>query len=260
MPRAFPSQIVRYLTEVYGKGQVLDQSSISATIGAVVGFLKLYDEVPDELIQLSVPDYAALVAAVGTIRFGIDQFRFRGTTDCLRPVGKALTRAWGLIEKLRDEVPSTTHDLSFIKDAALQEMIGLDIAAISTDLQSGEWKGATILAGSCCEALLLYGLQSVEAKAPGKIAKALKAVAGSKKPSSSDLTDKSWDVSSYTEVAHHLGLISDNTKSEIDPARDYRNLIHPAKSIREKVKCDRGTAFVGAGAVDHVISDLKKNL
>jgi hypothetical protein len=41
-----------------------------------------------------------------------------------------------------------------------REMIGLDTSAVSADLQSGEWKGATVLAGSCCEALLLYGLQT----------------------------------------------------------------------------------------------------
>jgi len=55
-------------------------------------------------------------------------------------------------------------------------------------------------------------------------------------------------------------LISDLTKGELEPAREYRNLIHPAKVMRERVRCDRGTAFVGAGALEHVLSDLKKNL
>jgi hypothetical protein len=137
-------------------------------------------------------------------------------------------------------------------------MIGLDIAAISTNLQSGEWKGATLLSGSCCEALLLYGLQT---RPPGSVPRAVNAITWrNKTPDPADLTDRSWDLFSYTEVAHHLKLISDTTKCELGPARDYRNLIHPAKSIREKVRCDRGTAFVGVGALEHVISDLKKYL
>jgi hypothetical protein len=44
-------------------------------------------------------------------------------------------------------VPTTVHDLSFITDFDLRDVIGPYIAAISTGLQSGEWKGATILTG-----------------------------------------------------------------------------------------------------------------
>ena len=88
-------------------------------------------------------------------------------------------------------------------------MIGLDLSAVATDLQSGERKGATIIAGSCCEALLLYGLQTREAKKRGAIAGAVGAISWpSKPPKASDLTDRSWDLFSYTEVAHKVGLIS----------------------------------------------------
>jgi hypothetical protein len=140
-------------------------------------------------------------------------------------------------------------------------MIGLDISAVSTDLQSGEWKGATILAGSCCEALLLFGLQTHETKAPGSVAKAVTAIWPSgNAPNTADLAHRSWELFSYTEAAHCLGLIADTTKAELGPTRNYRNLIHPAKTIREKVRCDQGTAFVAAGALEHVISDLRTNL
>lgn len=260
MPRAFPSQIVGYLTEVFKRREEFGHAVIYSKIGAVAGFLELYDQLPHELVRLSAADYAALVAAIGTVRFHTTRFGPGSSADFLKPVGKALSKAWELIEKLPDEVPSMAHDLSFVSDTELREMIGLDMAAISSDLQSGEWKGATILAGSCCEALLLYGLQTVETRKSGTIAAAVPAIFKGKVPNASDLIDRSWDLFSYAEIARHIGLISDNTKSELGPARDYRNLIHPAKSIREKVRCDRGTAFVGAGAVDHVISDLRRNL
>jgi hypothetical protein len=258
VPRTYPSKIVGYLTSIFHKRESLDQSTVQQYIGGVAGFLELYDQLPHELIRLPADDYAALVAAIGTVRYCADQFRLGKNSDCLIPVGRALARAWEMIEKLEDEVPSTTHDLSFISDPVLQEMIGLDIAAVSTALQSGEWKGATLLSGSCCEALLLYGLQT---RPPGAVAAAVNAITWrSKAPDPADLTDRSWDLFSYTEVAHHLNLLSDTTKCELGPARDYRNLIHPAKSIREKVRCDQGTAYVGAGTLEHVISDLKKYL
>jgi hypothetical protein len=83
---------------------------------------------------------------------------------------------------------------------------------------------------------------------------------GGNAPDAADLAHRSWDLFSYTEAAHYLRLIADTTKSELGPTRDYRNLIHPAKTKREKVRCDRGTAFVATGALEHVLSDLRTKL
>lgn len=262
MPRSFPSQIADYLSKVFAtREHPLDSAIIYSKIGAVAGFLELYDELPHELIRLPGEDYAALVEAIATVRLGIDKFRITNKGDLFTPVGRELRKAWELIEQLRDEVPSTGHDLSFITDPVLEEMIRMDHSAIANALQSGEWKGATILAGSCCEAPLLYGLQTKESRVPGTISKAVSAIRWSgKSPNPTDLLDKSWDLFSYAEVARGAQLISGSTKSELDAARDYRNLIHPAKTFREKVKSDLGTAYVGAGAVEHVIGDLRRNL
>ena len=262
MSRTYPTRIIEYLVKNFNAPSQFPMAVIQSHIGKVAGFLNLYDHLPHELIRLSADDYADLVAAIETVRYGIDRYRVGNNPDCLLPVGPALHVAWTLIGKLKDEVPSTAHDLSFITDPVLREMIGLDIFAISTDLQSGEWKGATVLAGSCCEALLLYGLQTRETKVPGSVGKAVAAITwpGSNPPRAADLIHRSWDLFSYTETAHHLELIIDTTKCELGPTRDYRNLIHPAKTVREKVRCDRGTAFVGAGALEHVISDLRRTL
>lgn len=260
MPRTVPTQVVAYLVKSFTKLDDFDTAIIQSHIGAVAGFLELYDQLPAELIRLSSDDFTELVASIGTVRYGIDRYRYGNSPDCLIPVGRALGRAWRLIAKLKDEAPSVSHDLSFISDAVLREMIGIDIAAVSADLQSGEWKGATIISGSCCEALLLYGLQACEARSAGAVSSAISAITWlGKAPNATDLTDRSWDLFSYTEVSHHLKLISDTTKCELIPARYYRNLIHPAKSVREKVRCDRGTAYVGVGALEHVVSDLKNS-
>ena len=140
-------------------------------------------------------------------------------------------------------------------------MIGLDISAVESALINGEWKAATIIAGSCCEALLLYGLQHKENATAGSIATGCAEINwhGST-PLVGDLLDRSWNLFAYAEVAHHLQIISSTTKTELAPSREYRNLIHPAKSVRLNMPFDRGTAFVGAGALEHVVSDLRKNL
>jgi hypothetical protein len=205
MARAYPTRIIEYLVKNFNAPSQFPLGAIQTHIGKVAGFLNLYDQLPHELIRLSPGDYADLVAAIETVRYGTDRYRVANNPDCLLPVGPALYVAWTLIEKLKDEVPSTAHDLSFITDPVLQEMIGLDIFAVSTDLQSGEWKGTTILAGSCCEALLLYGLQTRDARAPGSVAKAVAAIwPGGNAPNATDLAHRSWDLFSYTEAAHNL--------------------------------------------------------
>jgi hypothetical protein len=230
-------------------------------VGVIAGFLDLYQDMPHQLINLPASDHATLVAEIANIELAMDRYRGGKQYDELAPISHALPRVWALIRKLPDSFPSTRADLSFITDADLQKMIGSDIDAVGVDLQSGEWKGATVLAGSCSEALLLYGIQEWERRNPNVISQAVKALHWKgKPPKPNDPTDPSWTLFSYTAVAHKMGLISNTTKHELDTARDYRNLIHPAKAIRQRVVCDRGTAYVSAGAIDHVIRDLKKNL
>jgi hypothetical protein len=264
MPRAVPTQINAYLSANLQRQDSYSTYELQPLVGVIVGFLDLYRSMPHELINLSPDDYANLVANVGKIEFAIDRYRRGLTYDELSPIGTALPKVWRLIEKLPDRFPTTQHDLTFITDPGLREDIGFDVDAVRIDLQSGEWKGATVLAGSCCEALLLYGIQKVEQKVSGEISRAVAALTSTwtkgKGPNPADPTDLSWNLFCYAAVALEMKLITDATKNVLDTARDYRNLIHPAKSIREQMTCDRGTAYVSAGAMDHVIRDLKKNL
>jgi hypothetical protein len=261
MTRAVPSQIDHYLTANLARQEFYNAAELQQKVGVIAGFLDLYRDMPHELINLSPSDYAALIAEIATIELAMDRYRAGRLYDELVPIGRALPKVWDLIRKLPDRFPTTRHDLSFVSDVALREMIGADIDAVSIDLQSGEWKGATVLAGSCSEALLLYGIQEWERRNPGAITRAVGALTWKgRAPNAADPTDPSWNLFGYTTVAHAMNLITDATKNELDTARDYRNLIHPAKAIREKVTCDRGTAYVSAGALDHVIRDLKNSL
>ena len=115
----------------YQKGSTgdLDLAEVAQKSGAIAAFLDLYDQLPHELVRPEPADYAVLVAAIGAIRLALDQYRGGTQSDCLRPIRGTLSKAWTIIAKLPDEVPSTSHDLSFIHDAVLREMIQLDISA-----------------------------------------------------------------------------------------------------------------------------------
>jgi hypothetical protein len=109
MPQAFPTQIIGYLTKSFGSRLNIHPTAILDKIGEVAGFLELYDQLPPELIRLSADDYAALIAAIGTVRYRIDQFRLTNYPDCVNTVGFALSTAWRVIETLKDEAPSTAR-------------------------------------------------------------------------------------------------------------------------------------------------------
>jgi hypothetical protein len=76
----------------------------------------------------------------------------------------------------------------FITDIDLRDSIRRDISAANQDMVNGEWKGATVLAGSATEALLLWAVHEAEAQQPGSIARAglvlVQAQTLSKKPNS----------------------------------------------------------------------------
>jgi len=58
-----------------------------------------------------------------------------------------------------DESPApATSELKFIADADLRANLRNDIGAVTRALSNGEWKAATVLAGSTIEALLLWSL------------------------------------------------------------------------------------------------------
>jgi hypothetical protein len=58
-------------------------------------------------------------------------------------------------------------------------------------------------------------------------------------------------------VAESLEIIDEDTRVSASLAKDFRNLIHPGKSIRQQQQCDRGTAFRAVGALAHIVRDVE---
>lgn len=70
-----------------------------------------------------------------------------------------------------------TADLLFISDADLRANLRSDLVAMDRALSNGEWKAATVLAGSVLDALLLWALN--QAAPPGRIGDQVRGAGGS---------------------------------------------------------------------------------
>jgi hypothetical protein len=54
-------------------------------------------------------------------------------------------------------------------------------------------------------------------------------------------------------------VLDDAAASQCRVSKDFRNLIHPGRTIRLAQVCDRGTAFATVAAVEQVIRCLKRS-
>lgn len=159
------------------------------------------------------------------------------------------------LKECPDVSPSPeTAGLEFIEEEGFRDNLRVDISSTEIAFSNGEWKGATVLAGSVVEALLLWALQ---ARNPSDIKNTVEALRQSE-PSFRDPgeTLERWDMYSLIEVAAKLQAISANTASQCRLAKDFRNLIHPGRAQRLGEVCDRGTALSAMAAVEFVVRDL----
>jgi hypothetical protein len=215
--------------------------------------LDLVEQIPPELITLKDEEYAIFSASVSALRWNLQhpQDIGRGFVITLYPIPKfganPIALIFDMLGRCPDEFPSaTTDELMFIEDADLRHSLRNDLSAVGRALTNSEWKAATVLAGSVVESLLLWRLAKDQTKAM-----ATRYAMSKKLPSI-----ERWHLPDYIEAALELLLISENTATQARLAKDFRNLIHPGRSIRLGAICNRGTALGAVAAVELVIEDL----
>jgi hypothetical protein len=218
-------------------------SKSAATLQAIVD---LCGEIPGELVTISGPDYADYVQGLASLKDRVERWRLQGgneTTSSIRKQSPIVVIREALL-KCRDDVPApSTQELMFIKDAELRESIRLDLSSASNSLHNGEWKPATVMAGSTIEAMLLWAVQ----ENPADVAKLSSLPPGA---------PERWDLAQLCSVVAALGYIKPETATQIDLARDFRNLIHPGRAQRKKQVCDRGTALSALAGAELTARDL----
>jgi hypothetical protein len=263
MPRVVPSQVVSFIDQVFpwlrapGSGNTLAR----VHAGEAAGLLELVDRIPEELLTLSGGEYNELVCSVAAIRDRLALWQNQQNLNIdlnLGPMFGALNPVTVIrqaLSKCPDENPSAeTAELDFISDLDLRASLRSDIGAVDRALANGEWKAATVLAGSTIEALLLWDLTNRHtAQVPAAVAALVANRTFLKNPPPNP---EEWVLHHYIEVAANIGIIMPDTVKETRLAKDFRNLIHPGRAQRLGQKCDRGTALASVAALEHVVRDL----
>jgi len=264
MPRVVPSQVVELIEHHFPQARsqpdFLIYSNSSSILKALV---RLTEEIPTELLTLNSDQYSDLICALESLSTAVARWHMRVGED---PPSKVKDKSpvaviREALSKCSDESPAPgTVELTFIADAELRESIRLDISAAHRDASNGGWKGATVLAGSAAEALLLWAIKDAEQITPGSISSAISALrsSGDFKPGQpKSSAPKNWSFDELIEVAHKLKKISCRTKTQAELCKDFRNLIHPGRTVRLGQVCDRGTALSALAAVELIARDIK---
>ena len=257
MSRVVPSQIVvlidRILSGMPASAGPHARNLSTSQAPEISAVIDLISELPDEFLVLSGDEYSHYRVDINTLRDLLSLWKSSQPVGIINRQAEKTIRSLNslqrLLTKCPDETPSpSTAALAFIHDADLRDSIRNDISAANRALHDGLWKAATVLAGGATEALLLWAI--AEKKSTSDIENARIAVA----PLAKD--PNSWGLDGYIKVARHLALIEDETVTQADLAREFRNLIHPGRAARLAKVCDRGTALSALAAVELVVRDL----
>jgi hypothetical protein len=261
MPRVVPSQVVAFIDTLWPTAD--QQRNLNrAQQGQLSGLVDLVDQIPGELLTMDSALYAPFICAKAHIRHKllawISEPRFANELGNMpgQPEQIPVIVIRDALAKCPDESPAPgTSELNFITDEELRTNLRNDISAVTRALSTGEWKAATVLAGSAAEALLLWALkQRPPADITGAITAARATGELTTKPDPKDL-DR-WNLHEYTEVAATLHIIKPQTAAQTRLTRHFRNFIHPGVAQRYSEKCDRATALSAVAGMEHVVRDL----
>jgi len=164
-----------------------------------------------------------------------------------------------VVRKLLSECPNepvaaVATDLAFIVDKEAQADLARDIEDTRWAVENHRWKPATVVAGACIEALLLWALERTpEAQRQAAVDSITSKTRWRPPPKSLD----EWDLFQYLSVAEELGLIRADTATQAKLAKDFRNLIHPGLVKSEDRRCSEATALGARAGVLKVIEDLR---
>jgi hypothetical protein len=266
MARIVPSQVVDVIDQLYPIAAApqpaqrdhfqLSRDNPNAA-GKLATIVNMTEQVPNELFTLDARHYAALRISITEIKHALAtwphrEYLLKGIHefDDLHPL--ALIR--NALVTCPDEFPSAgTSELIFIQDQEFRAHLALDISGMNRALFNGEWKAATVLAGSIVEALLLWALQQED---PAKRETAITNASGNALRQRPPEELEQWHLHQFIEVAAEGRIISADTAYQVRLAKDFRNLIHPGRASRLGQMCDRGTALAAVGAVELVVRDL----
>lgn len=251
MGKVFPSQVVEYIKNYRSElgatfQNHINNSKIEVTqrnVGYFSALLRLISEIPNELITIHGGDYTNFVLAIESIKIALDNFSLNKNSYVFAVnENNVISIIEDNLKKLSDTViENVTNELSFIKDSLLRESIREDISNVENSIRNGNWKAATVMSVSACEALLLWVIEE-------------------------EFTDFNTNKKGFGSLIGKLEkeekkiILERNTIDVAKQVKDYRNLIHPEKAKRTNKKCDRAAALLSLSCILKIINDLTKYL
>jgi hypothetical protein len=161
MPVVMPSQVMEVIDQIFAH----IQSGATRALGSgdapgLRAIIDLSNSVPAELVTLSPKSFSLLARSTSATEYCLALWI--GSPECAcGHVGRiGETDAVAMLRRMMslcpdEHAPPSTSDLAFITDADLRKSVRNDFGAANRALNNSEWKGATVLAGSVIEALLL---------------------------------------------------------------------------------------------------------
>lgn len=268
MPRVVPSQAVELIDRAFpwASMQKTDQRSriMAEHDGVLSAIVSMADAIPADLITLTPQYHSNYMAALWTIRAQLDSWRAHGKTGSMERIKGVDTRnpvavLRECLSQCPDEpAPVTAKDFVYVTDAHLRRNLLSDLAGVSRALSNGEWKAATVLGGSCLEALLLWAVTETKNKDSAGFATAVKEATARTLKQAPPADSEQWVLHQLLEVCLDLGLITASTATQARLAKDFRNLIHPGRALRLAASCNIGTACAARAALEFAALDLAK--
>jgi hypothetical protein len=267
MPRVVPSIVVDAIERFFP--QVKDDSRYTKfdidyqTLSALESIHGLALEIPDHLITLSGEDYSDYLIGLSYLKsdiqkcrnFSPGQLRGKGP-DYVSGQEKQVTGLDLIYQALKqcpDSAPEpSTSGFEFIEDEDFRFDLRNDLSSANSSFDNGEWKAATVLAGSVIEALLLWRLRN---ETPESIQQFVQT---QQKNNQNRLGRglEHWYLEDLLNLSEQQNLISVDSQKQCRLAQGFRNLIHPGKSVRTGTKCDRATASIMRAGVELLIREF----
>lgn len=138
--------------------------------------------------------------------------------------------------------PKSFH---FISSDELRTILERDYLEIQRNIISANWKSAIILSGGAIETILLDVAQ-----------KNTTIVSGSKKVPAGKSNPTDWVLNDLIEICLDVQIVSPELGKLSHGVRQYRNLVHPAVELRQKMKVEPEEAKIAVEILNILIREL----
>lgn len=237
--KAIPADLT-HLNQGIGSRASLWPNSTDA--GWAVAFLRICKALEPNLVFSSDEDRRDWLKGVGEIEFHLSKIDVGERAKVLGVKVEVYKRLSEIADRCWRGSSASARELPFIQDPDLRRIAERDLASLSNAQRAEETKTALILAGSVVEAILWDVVEGCRAKdSSGTEAKAaqakVKLIATNPRWKGFDpKDDERWTLEQLVGVCgpHGLGVLSERAVLIAHAIRDFRNLVHPRKELREQ--------------------------